>query len=216
MSDPPRDSKLMQGLSGTARLSRVVEVPGEREWVRRVQAGDPIAIEQLVKSQSQRVERLLQRVLGPRQDLEDLVQVTFLETLRALPSFRHESSLPTFIAGIAVRVGRRALRPSKVQRGSRALEDADELVSCAPSPEASAHGAEALRRVRAILERVSEPKRVAFLLWAVEGMAVEDIASAMEASVAATRSRIFYAQKELKAGAAEDPCLREWLEERAS
>jgi len=214
MSDPPRDSDLMQGLSGAASLSHAVNAPGEREWVRRAQAGDPAAVEQLVKSQLQRVERLLQRVLGPRQDLEDLVQITMLETLRALPSFRHESALSTFVAGIAVRVARRAMRPTKVQRGARALDDAGELQATAPGPEVSARGAEALRRLRAILERVSEPKRVAFMLWAVEGMAVEDVASAMQASVSATRSRIFYAQTEIKSRAAEDPCLREWLEER--
>jgi DNA-directed RNA polymerase specialized sigma24 family protein len=68
-----------------------------------------------------------------------------------------------------------------------------------------------LRRTRAILEQIAEPKRMAFLLWAVEGMAVHEIAQAMQASVAATRSRIFYAQRELKAEAGKDPLLQEWL-----
>ena len=61
-------------------------------------------------------------MFGPRQDLEDLVQTTFLETLRALPGFRRESSLSTFISGIAARVVMRARRPSKVVRGWSSLE----------------------------------------------------------------------------------------------
>jgi DNA-directed RNA polymerase specialized sigma24 family protein len=49
------------------------------------------------------------------------------------------------------------------------------------------------------------------LLWAVEGMPVDDIAQVMQASRPATRSRIFYAQKELKAVASADPLLQHWL-----
>jgi DNA-directed RNA polymerase specialized sigma24 family protein len=62
------------------------------------------------------------------------------------------------------------------------------------------------------LEKVSVPKRMAFMLWAVEGMPVEQVAEAMQASVSATRSRIFYAQKAIKASAARDPYLRRWLD----
>ena len=44
-------------------------------------------------------------------------------------------------------------------------------------------------------------------------MDVASIAETMGASISATRSRIFYAQKELKARAAADPYLREFVEE---
>jgi RNA polymerase sigma-70 factor (ECF subfamily) len=191
-------------------------VDSELEWVRRAQAGDPAAVDRLIRAQWPRVQRLLIRVFGPRQDLEDLVQTTFLETLRALPSFRHDSSVSTFVAGVALRVGRRARRPSMVQKNSRALDDANELMSVLPGADEQSDAAEALRRVRAILEGIAEPKRVAFLLWAVEGMPVDDIAQVMQASRPATRSRIFYAQKELKAVASADPLLQHWLVRPAS
>jgi RNA polymerase sigma-70 factor (ECF subfamily) len=185
----------------------------ELAWIARAQQGDAAALDWLVRSQWDRVQRLLVRVFGPRHDLEDLVQTTFLETLRALPGFRRESSLATFVAGIAVRVGRRARRPTKVLAASRALDEVAELRSQAASADTRFEGAEALRRVQRIVMRLSEPKRVAFLLWAVQGMDVGEIAQVMQASVSATRSRIFYAQKELKASAARDPYLRDCLQE---
>jgi RNA polymerase sigma-70 factor (ECF subfamily) len=183
----------------------------ERAWVDRALRADPAALEWLVRQHWERVQRLLVRMFGARQDLEDLVQTTFLETLRALPSFRGDSALSTFICGIAVRVGLRARRPSQVQRHSESY-DVDGLSSSAPSAEADYERGEALRRLQVILARLSEPKRVAFLLWAVEGLPVDDIAAAVGASVSATRSRIFYAQKALKAAATRDPYLRHWLE----
>ena len=45
-------------------------------------------------------------------------------------------------------------------------------------------------------------------------MSVEQIAEHTKSSVAATRSQIFYAQKELRARAEKDPYLRELLEAR--
>jgi RNA polymerase sigma-70 factor, ECF subfamily len=195
-----------------ARRARTRNELEEVEWIARAQAGDPVAVEWLVRSHWERVPRLLVRLFGRRPDLEDIVQNTFLETLRALPSFRRESTLSTFITGIALRVGRRAQRPPKVQRGSQPLEQLAELHSHSPSAETQLEHSEVLRRVQRALERVSEPKRMAFLLWAVQGLSVEHVAEAMQASVTATRSRIFYAQKELKAAAARDPYLKEWLQ----
>lgn len=181
-------------------------------WVTRAQQGDPIALDWLVRTHWDRVQRLIIRMSGRRGDLEDLVQTTFLETLRALPSFRRDSSLATFVCGIAVRVVLRARRPSKVNRGSRSLEVSGELASGTPLADGELERMEALRRLAAILERVSLPKRMAFMLWAVEGMPVQQVAEAMQASIAATRSRIYYAQKAIKAGAARDPYLRRWLD----
>lgn len=186
----------------------------EDEWIRRAQRGEPEALAWLVRAHSPRLQRLFLRIFGSRVDLEDLVQATFLELLKALPGFRHESSFSTFLTGIGVRVGRRALRPARVIRQAVALERADHVQHAASAPDEQARASELLRRVHELLGTVAEPKRVAFLLWAVEGLPPAEVADAMQASLSATRSRIFYAQKELLALAQRDPYLREWLEER--
>ena len=204
----------MRELASVARWDGSVSSRDEVDWVRRAQAGDPVAVTHVVHGQWERVQRLLIRVFGPRPDLEDLMQTTFLEVLRALPAFRHESSFSTFVAAIAVRVGRRARRPAKVQRYASPIDDTVELRAEQPLADERAARARALDRARELLERIAEPKRVAFLLWALDGMPIDEIAETMGASVPATRSRIFYAQKELKAGAAQDPYLREFLLER--
>src|SRR5262245_36670275 len=74
------------------------------DWIARLRAGDPIALDQLARSEAPRVARLLVSMLGPRNDLEDLVQTVFLETCRALPSYRGDGSITSYIFGIAVRV----------------------------------------------------------------------------------------------------------------
>jgi RNA polymerase sigma-70 factor (ECF subfamily) len=186
----------------------------ERRWVTRAQAGEPQALDWLVRSHAQFVERLLVRILGRRQDLDDLIQSTFVETLGALPTFRRESSIRTFVAGIAVRIARRAMRPTLVQR-QRATLFEDELHASENAPDVQWEAQRRLTHVRAAIAHLSDKKRVAFLLWSLEGLTPEEIAEITESTTAATRSRIYYAQKELLERAGKDPVLREWLLERS-
>jgi RNA polymerase sigma-70 factor (ECF subfamily) len=177
----------------------------------RAREGDPEALDRIVKNELPRVERLLVRILGPRHDLEDLVQIVFLETCRALPGFRGESTISTFVGGITVRVARRAMRPSAWWR-RRAPMPEHEPAGDTPPADRRAIAQEQLRRTRAALEKIAPKKRIAFLLWALEGMSFEEIAAMTDTSVSATRSRIFYAQKELKKRAESDPYLRDLVE----
>lgn len=173
--------------------------------------GDPDALEAIAVRELPKVERLLIRLLGPRADLEDLVQTVFLEACRALPGFRGESTLSTFIGGITVRVARRAMRPQAWWRRRGAMPE--DVLDPRGGPDDSSHQAEQLRRARQALEKISAKKRIAFLLWALDGMSFEEVAKITGASLSATRSRIFHAQRELRKRAAHDPYLAELLED---
>jgi RNA polymerase sigma-70 factor (ECF subfamily) len=177
------------------------------ESLDRARAGDPRELEAIARRELPRVERLLRRLLGHRADMEDLVQNVFVEMCRALPSFRGDSTISTFVGGITVQIARRAMRPTAWVRFRAPMPEEQP-----PGPDRtddSAIAAEQLRRVDAALGKISPDKRIAFVLWAVEGKDVDTVAKMVGASVAATRSRIHYAQRELKALAASDPYLAE-------
>lgn len=182
----------------------------KRDLVARAQEGDPAALSEIVRAEGPRVARLLTRILGPRQDLEDLVQNVFLEMCRALPRFKGNSQFSTFVGGITVRVARRAMRPTAYDRTKTVLEE--EPASAGKSLDEQALLREQMRRLHRSLERLSEKKRIAIVLYAFEGMSVEEIAQTMGATVFATRARIQYAKKELKKRAEREPYLRDLLE----
>lgn len=212
MRGAPRDTPSMPQLANSAAETTQPHMPAEMpetDWLARARAGDAAARERLVREHFALVERLLRRILGRRPDLEDLVQTVFVETLRALPRFEGRSKLSTFIGGITVKVAMRALR--KAGRGPQLVALPDELDGSAPDPERRVGARRQLASVREILASMSEVKRVAFSLWALDGMAIEEVAELMGASVPATRSRIFYAQKELKHKATHRPELRELI-----
>ena len=173
-------------------------------------AGAGIDMQALAREQLPRVERLLLRILGPRPDMEDLVQTVFVELCQSLHRHRGDARLSTFVGGITVNVARRAMRPRAWWRRRGPMPT--HVRASAVDPEAHASARQQMERVRQALERLSAKKRVAFSLWAFDGMPVEEIADITGASVSATWSRIYYAQKELRAQATRDPALREALE----
>ena len=205
----PGDSRSVQpAVSVQQPEPRSVVTAPEDDRVARLRAGDPQALDQLARSETPHVTRLLFSMLGPRNDLEDLVQTVFLEACRAMPGYRGEGSVTSFILGIAVRVARRAMRPSAwVRLRGYALSEP----AGGDDPERATYQAAQLRRLHAALGRLAPKKRVAFTLWAMEGMEVAAIAEVTQASVSATKSRIFHAQKELKRMAARDPHLCELI-----
>ena len=195
----------MRGRWGDSSV--VVTVKAEQRAEPAAEAG--IDMQALAREQLPRVERLLLRILGPRPDMEDLVQTVFVELCQSLHRHRGDARLSTFVGGITVNVARRAMRPRAWWRRRGPMPE--HVSAHAADPEACASAREQMRCVREALEGLTTKKRVAFSLWAFDGMPVEEIAAITGASVSATWSRIYYAQKELRAQARRDAALREAL-----
>src|SRR4030095_6504803 len=94
--------------------------PNQRdlELVRRFQAGEEGAFDQLVEAHRREIYRLAYRLLGNHADADDLAQEAFLRVYRSLGRFRGEASFRTWTTRIVLNLfthRRRALashRPS--------------------------------------------------------------------------------------------------------
>lgn len=186
---------------------RVVALAAEDDLIARCVAREPAALRTLFERERKRVHALLYRVVGSNAHMDDLIQDTFLEVFRSLPSFRGESSLSTWISRCAVRVayahfGRKARMP--------ALEQVPELRPDSPSTEERASFREALRRLYAELDRIEPRQRMAFTLFAIENRSLREVAEIMESSLATAKIRVWRARRTLEARAKLDPLLSEF------
>jgi RNA polymerase sigma-70 factor (ECF subfamily) len=181
-----------------------------RDLVRRCVDGDRAAQTRLFREEVRRVHGLLYRVLGPSGPHEDLIQETFLRVFRSLPQFRGESQLSTWIGGIALNVAYGHLRanPPPAVR----LELVPDTRVAEPGAEQQVAAREGLRRVYQILDRMDPRLRIAFTLHAIDGRALREVAELMEASVVATKARVWRARRELDKRAQRDPLLGTYLE----
>lgn len=153
------------------------------------------------------------RLTGRRLDVEDLLQNTFVAAIRAFPQFRGEASVRSWLTRIGIAVFYDHLR--RPERRVVQLE----LVSSTPDeaseagPERRAEARRGVERLALHLAAIAPKKRVAFLLHVVDGHPMEEVAALMNASRTATKSRVFWARRELLRRAKRDPLLRDWIME---
>lgn len=195
-----------------SRNLQLVRASDDAELVRRCVAGEHSAHRELFERERSRLHALLFRVVGSNHHLDDLLQETFLEIFRSLPSFRAESSLRTWMDRCAVRVayahfGRKARQPT--------LESLPEVSAGGPNAEDRALLREATRRLYAQLDRLEPRQRLAFTLHAIEDRPINQVAEIMESSEVATKVRVWRARRAIEKRAKRDPLLAEFLSERS-
>lgn len=168
------------------------------EALTRCRAGDGQAIEELFRAHAPQVERVLGRLVGPVADLEDLVQTVFLEAISALSRFRGEASFKTWLLSIAAHVGQHYLRAGRVRRHVPLDLVPEEELRGEVSHDRLLDERRLALELHQLLDRIAPKKRIALLLYVVEGHSVEEVAALMGASQTATRSRVFFARRELR------------------
>jgi RNA polymerase sigma-70 factor, ECF subfamily len=173
-------------------------------------AQDPASLDRLFRLHVRYVERVIARLTGPTPDLEDLVQTTFIQAFGSVARYRGEASLRTWLTRIAVHVALHRLRAGvRRQLPLELIPDDEEPRDPAPAPDRETENRQLARRLHTLLDRVAPKKRVAFLLYTVEERSIEEVAALTGASRAATKSRIWFARRELLALARANPELVE-------
>ncbi len=175
--------------------------------VERCQRGDAEAFRELFRAHRQDVTRLAQRMLGRKTDLEDIVQEVFLQVHRSIRDFRHGARFSTWLYRVTVNV---VLMHRRAAKSRPIFGEAPEHVGAIDQRPRADEQLERQRRVHAfhrLLDRLSEKKRLVFVLHELEGLAPGEIASIVGSPVLTVRTRLFYARRELLALLAEEPSL---------
>jgi RNA polymerase sigma-70 factor (ECF subfamily) len=172
----------------------------EAALVAGCRANDPASLEAFFRAHARYVERVIARLTGPTPDLEDLVQTTFIQAFQSFARFRGEASLKTWVTRIAVHVALHQLRAG-VRRALplELVPDRLEPEDPAAPADQEASSRQLARRLHALLDEIAPKKRVAFLLYTVDEHSIEEVAALTGSSKAATKSRIWFARRELLA-----------------
>jgi RNA polymerase sigma factor (sigma-70 family) len=189
---------------------RVLPMPDDdRELAARCVAGDRVAQRRLFEREKRQVYATLFRVLGSNQHVDDLLQDVFLSVFRGLHNFRGESLLSTWIDRCAVRA---AFAHIRSKRGRHHLELVPENIpGDDPSAERRTLAREATRRLYETLEKLDPKHRMAFVLHVVDGRPIAEVAEIMEATVVATKARVWRSRRYVEKRAKVDPVLGEYL-----
>lgn len=178
----------------------------DHELAERAFRGDEAAFETLVLRYQDRIYNLILRLIGNREEAEDLTQEAFLKAYRALAGFQRHAGFFTWLYRIALNTcfsrGRQLSRKKLVEttslNGWATPGDADgprrQLESAAPSPESLVGKREIQGRVQEAIANLPEEYRAVVLLRDMEGLGYEEISAVLGTTGAAVKSRLYRAR----------------------
>jgi RNA polymerase sigma-70 factor, ECF subfamily len=138
------------------------------------------------------------RLLGRDDDVDDLVQDSFVEALRSLDRLQAPQAFASWLASIVVRTSSKVLRRRRLltrlglRRGDAAI-DIDAVVAPSAPPDVATE----LRALYARIQALPANERVVLVLRRVEGLAIDEIATLVGASPATVKRRIAEGEQRL-------------------
>lgn len=166
--------------------------PSDEALMTAYLGGDSSAFAALFRRYGPRLRRLLSRDLSRGQDVEDLVQQTFLQLHRARRDFRPGARVRPWLYTIALNLRRQHLRKASTRREQ---SEAEVLVTDRRSdPE----GAMSDAQVRAALAALAQDQRDVIVLHWFEGLSFAEVAEVVGASLSAVKVRAHRGYKKLR------------------
>lgn len=185
----------------------------DRRLVRRIRQGDDRAFQELVIAYQDRIYGLTYRMLGNRQEAEDVAQEIFISVHRAIGTWRGEGRFYTWLYRVASNHCKNRIKYLKGRNFHRA-SDIDEtpaahlagedggpvnsLQSQVPGPEQAIEGRRLEEIIQIELANLDEEHRLLIVLRDVQGMTYQDIIRVTGLQEGTLKSRLHRARVALK------------------
>lgn len=176
------------------RAAPIVEVD-DTELVERVRAGDVAAYDLLVTRHMKRAYSVAYRLLGQREDAEDLVQDAFLAALEKIDTFKAGRSFAPWFYRILVNRGLNS-RKSRSLRRMDALPP--EISDSSRSPLRDTERAELRELLTTVLGTLPPRQKSIVELFEVEGFSSLEIAQVLGLSDGTVRWHLHQARAKLR------------------
>jgi len=187
-----------------------VEEESELRFIERLKRHDERAFNELVITYEQRVFRLVFRMLGRRDEAEDMAQEVFVQVFKAVSTFRGDSKLSTWIYRIAVNLCKNRIKYLS-RRHDGTQQELEPVADRAPLSEAKGvtfgdvarpdHMVEGFQLEKIVHKCISELDpdfREVLILADVEDLSYQEIAEITGLADGTVKSRIHRARAMLK------------------
>lgn len=189
--------------------SRTSASDWERRWIDLAQDGDAEAFERIVLFYQEKVFNLAYRLLGHREEAEDLTQEVFINVFRHIAEFRGESQFSTWIYQVTMNHCRNRLKylrrryhhateslddPVSTEEGEMGKELADE----GEMPEDMLYRRQVQELVQIALGRLRQEYREAVVLRDIQNLSYQEISEILGVPEGTIKSRLHRARWELK------------------
>src|SRR6202790_3451103 len=195
--------------AGKAGAATQVKGTYDRELVRRAQANDKEAYEELIKRHQQRVFAVAAGILRRHEDIEDIAQQVFVKAYFSLKRFDGRAAFSTWLHRITLNECWDLLRKKKVRPLLYESDLSEEQAKRVADSESDGAGPdirqrlENQQRVERLLAGLEERDKLMLILKEVEGFSIEEIAEVLDLNANTVKVRLFRARGRVVRKAAE-------------
>ena len=151
----------------------------------------------IVRDYSERLYWHVRRMTGTHEDADDLLQDIFLKIWTALPSFRGEAQVYTWVWRIATNETLNWLRREKVRAALR-FTSVDAEMERRIQADPFFNGTEAQRQLMKAVAKLPEKQRQVFVMRWWDELSYEEMAQITGTSVGALKASYHIAQEKIK------------------
>jgi RNA polymerase sigma-70 factor (ECF subfamily) len=197
-------------LDGDARQAAAVKLAEEQALIRKAQAGDRLAFEELVRRYDRDVLRLALNLVHRSEDARDIYQESFLRVYKNLHRFRFECSFYTWLYRVVTNVALDHLRrrtsrredqapvPEEAEGGTRDFFDRQPELSPNANPEKRLLGQELGAHIQEAMKRLSPRERMVFEMKHYQGLRLRAIGDLLGTSEETAKNSLFRATRKLR------------------
>jgi len=173
-------------------LAKISPFEGDFDLLAAIAGGNRLALEQLYHDYHRRLARFLSRFTSRYENVEEIINDTFMVVWQSAKDFRNASQVSTWIFGIAYRTALKSLRRQKHHAAALSLDESPEQIV---DPEADA---EVQDWITHGLNCLTVEHRLTLELAYRMGHSLEEIAAITETPVGTVKARMFHARRKLR------------------
>ncbi len=185
---------------------RQQEADADLSIVKRVQAGEVAAFDQLILKYRERVFGIIYNLTSNREDASDLTQDAFIKAFQSINRFQGHCSFFTWLYRIAVNGALSHLRKNrlrtffsleKLHEDGTNAQILDQLTD-KKGADRGTYLKELQEKLNEALQKLSIPHRTVITLFEIDGLGHAEIAEIMGCTEGTVRSRLHYAKQFLQ------------------
>lgn len=180
-----------------------MDEPDDNQLVAEAKKGNLEAFGLLVERYQNRLYQIVRRFVPSHEDADDLIQETWMQAFRALPSFREEAGFYTWIYRIALNLTINFLRKQKKEKQWESYElwekgPEENLGKKLRATEEDPGLYELREKIEMAIKKLPLPYRSAFILVTQEGLNYRQVAKILGCSENTVAWRMFKAREKLQ------------------
>lgn len=170
----------------------------DEEVISKVLSGEKGLYEILLRRNNQKLYRIIRGYLHDHEEIEDVMQETYLTAYEKLYQFKHSSQFSTWLIRIGIN---KALQRIKKNRPTISLSDEDTIRDfdiTQLSPENKMIRKESKEILEAAIEKLEEKYRSVYIMKEIEQMSIAEISDCLAISESNVKVRIHRAKSMIK------------------